>query len=431
MKKTTVAFFLVVIILLAANLLVSFYLYSDIRRMVEKRSQRKPQIQGVKEGCPAKLEFAALLLSKSLNSEAVSVFEDYAGSCVKDSAEAQDIYIKIGDIYKDLRNYEKALAYYYKAENISKREELNQKIVEGLEKLGLVKEAQYELKARSSLGEEPSQPQEKIIARIGGEKVSNKEIEETINSLPEYIREQLSFNKETKEEFVRQYVIQEILYKKAKRLGLDSETDIRRLIDSTAKQIIINKLLEKEVIDKMPTVSDKELELYYKAHEDEFVQEENIEVSYAVFDKETAKAQAEEKVKSSPGKEGVIIKKSEEAIQGLGEAKEVIASLFALQEGSVSNSFKIGEKYYFFKVQKKNPEKRAIFEEVKEYLKGKYQMEKEQDLVDSYIKKEWENADVEIYSVGGEEKPALPEKKEGVLEGNQTTIEGNQTTENR
>ena len=101
------------------------------------------------------LEYANTLLAKGLNSNAAHAFEVYIEKGKADNKDLASICYKLGNIYMDLKEYEKALASFYKSELLNPdadyKQDINQKIVSALENLGLSQQAQYELESRTSI----------------------------------------------------------------------------------------------------------------------------------------------------------------------------------------------------------------------------------------------------------------------------------------
>ncbi|MCM8781933.1 MAG: tetratricopeptide repeat protein, partial [Candidatus Omnitrophica bacterium] len=172
-------------------------------------------------------------MSKGLKNEATDVFEEYlANAKIRPQEEAKLLY-KLGNIYMELYKYEKALKSFYKAEMLNPKaefaQEMNQKIIEALENLGMSTQARYELEARTFLGKE-KQAKGKVVARIGKKEITYDEIDEAAKFIPQCMRKNLE-DPERRLEFIRNYVGQEVLYTKAKRLGLDTKEETRKTLE--------------------------------------------------------------------------------------------------------------------------------------------------------------------------------------------------------
>jgi len=113
-------------------------------------------------------EYANLLLAKGLNRTAAEEMEKYLNNQTLhlDKTKLAKVCYELGNIYMGLYEYEKALKYFYRSEMLNKnpsfKDDLNEKIVEALEKLGMSSQAEYELESRTSINEENLQKNKNI-----------------------------------------------------------------------------------------------------------------------------------------------------------------------------------------------------------------------------------------------------------------------------
>lgn len=345
------------------------------------------------------LEYANLLLAKGLNANATQAFEAYIEENRADNKELASICYKLGNIYLDLKEYEKALASFYKSELLDSdagyKQEMSQKIVSALENLGLSQQAQYELESRTSI--KPSvQENEKIAVRIGKREITDEEINTIINRLPEQVRRGLSSDN-AKLRFVREYVATEVLYEKGKKLGLDKNTDIRSAVEDFKKQLVLQELLRDE-IKKELKVTPEDISLYYKANKDRYSAPERARISFLELDDPAKAEEAAAKLKQGKGKkiEQWIEKGSVFLSQDLGESKEAAENIFKQEKGAVVNPVKIKNKLYMFIINEKEPKREQSFEEVKGQVEKEYRTQKEQQIVQSLLDKALEQQEIEI-----------------------------------
>lgn len=221
-----------------------------------------------------RLEFATLLLAKGLNDEAAEAFEEYVKYADADKKNLAAAYYGLGNIYMELGDYKKALSSFYRVEMIDKqadfRDEMDRKIVEALENLGMSSQARHELEARTGIGEK-KRDEGKVVARIGKDDITESEIARALDGLPAWIRKN-SLSDEEKREFIREYVAREVLYRKAKRLGLDRTGKVRDTLNSLKKRLAVEQLVQKEFEENVKITPD-DLKLYYEANKDKFMEE--------------------------------------------------------------------------------------------------------------------------------------------------------------
>lgn len=106
--------------------------------------------------------------------------------------------------------------------------DVGQKVVACLEHPGMVNQTQYELETRTKILPDAENTEEGniVIARIGNDEITMDKIDAALNRLPQWVPE-ASKSLEAKLEFTKQYVTNEILYRKAKRLELGHKPDMR------------------------------------------------------------------------------------------------------------------------------------------------------------------------------------------------------------
>jgi peptidyl-prolyl cis-trans isomerase C len=345
------------------------------------------------------LEYANVLLAKGLNANAAQAYEVYIKKGSMESKELASVCYKLGNIYLDLKEYEKALASFYKSELLNSgadyKQDMDQKIVSALENLGLSQQAQYELESRTSI-KPAAQKNEKIAVRIGKREITNEEIDTIINRLPEQVRRGLNSD-DAKLRFVREYVATEVLYEKGKKLGLDKNTDIRFAVEDFKKQLVLQELLRDE-IKKELKVTPEDISLYYKANKDRYNAPERARISFLELDDLAKTDETAAKLKQGKGKkiEQWIEKGSVFLSQDLGESKEAAEDIFKQEKGAVVNPVKIKDKLYMFIIDEKEPKREQSFEEVKGQVEREYRAQKERQIVQSLLDKALEQQEIEI-----------------------------------
>jgi len=345
------------------------------------------------------LDYANALLSKGLNTNAAQAFEDYIERSQLNKKDLASVCYKLGNIYIDLKEYEKALANFYKSELLSPeseyKQDMNQKIVSALESLGLSQQAQYELEARTSV-KPTTQRKENIAVRIGKREITNDEIDMIISRLPEQVKQGLNSN-DARLRFVREYVATEVLYEKGKKLGLDKKTNTRTAVEDFQKQLVLQDLLQDEIRKELK-VTPEDVQLYYKANKDRYSSNERAKVSYLELSDLAKSDETAAKLKQGKGKkiEQWIDKGAAFIPQGLGESKEAIENIFKQDKGGVVNPVKIKDKLYMFIINEKESKKEQSFEEVKGHVEDEYRAQKEQQIVQSMLDKALEQQEIEI-----------------------------------
>ncbi len=343
-------------------------------------------------------EYANILLSKGLNAQAASAFQNYIEQTHLDKTGLAAVCYRLGGIYMDLKEYELALANFYKAELLNPHADytarMNELIVEALESSGLSQQAQYELSSRTSVSK-PIDKNEPIVARIGKNEITELQIDQTIAKLPKWMQDNFKTG-EGKLKFINEYVAREVLYDKAKRIGLDKSAKTREYLENVKKEIAIQQLLQMEVKQNLK-ISPDDLELYYKANKDTFSIPEAMKLSYMELSDESKKEEAVNSLKEGKGtKIEQWVQQGDTSISKITEAKDAIDNLLKHDKGIINTPVKIKDKLYVFSIDEKRPRKELSFDEAKGQAAQEYQAKKQQELLERFLNKAIEQQEVEI-----------------------------------
>ncbi|NIS38445.1 hypothetical protein GWN91_04655, partial [Candidatus Saccharibacteria bacterium] len=180
-----------------------------------------------------KREIANVLYNQQLYEQAAKEYQDYLDSYPLSVQEQANISYQIANIYFErLKDYENALAYYLRAKHLSDAEsnlqqQISKRTVECLERLDRSTDARQVVAQTSALddSQKPKTRPGEVIARIGEREITTGDLKHQLTRMPDYLREQFQ-DSESKKEFLRQYIAQELLYDSAKRRGLDQDKEV-------------------------------------------------------------------------------------------------------------------------------------------------------------------------------------------------------------
>jgi peptidyl-prolyl cis-trans isomerase C len=221
-------------------------------------------------------EFANVLYNRELYKQALAEYERYLHDYPLDEREQASVSYTIGNIYFDrVHDYESALAYYLRVQELYPKSELNgeagKRIVECLERLQRSADAQQALEESTFL--DTSQVTKKrpgeVIAKIGSREITAGDLDYEMKRLPPYVQAQIK-GKSKRLEFLRQYVATELLYDTAKRKGLEKNAEVVEAAFQAKKNLMVQKLLEEEIAGKVD-YQDSDLDLYYRANLSRYV----------------------------------------------------------------------------------------------------------------------------------------------------------------
>ncbi len=227
-------------------------------------------------------ELANVLYNQQLYQQAIQVYKDYLQNYPLSEKEQANISYMIANIYFErLHDYENALAYYLRIQYLYPeshlQKEVSRRIVECLERLKRSTDAQQVMEETAALDEsqKPKTRPGEVIARIGKREITTGDLEYELNQLPDYVRQQIR-TPQQKLEFLKNYIVQELLYQSAKRKGLDRDKDVREGVLRAEKALMTQKLLEQEIQKEvnLNKYSEADIELYYKANKEKYAEKD-------------------------------------------------------------------------------------------------------------------------------------------------------------
>ena len=279
----TVLLLIVLVVLAAANLVVG------------RRGQSPQSVGGAGLSAEQVKELAGKLAQRSLYQQAAAAWQDYLAVTRPTGAEQARVHFQIGELLEKAGLYADAIEHYYRSETASEVKELgpqiNAHIKECFEKLGKFSALRYELMDRTSL--DASQPAGgKVVAEIGAEKITEAQLdarlEENIENqlapmqaflTPEQFNEQKkraleqARDPKTRQEFLQGWLAQEILYRQALQEKLSDKPEVQRVVHDLTRQALSQQLMNDQLAARIH-VTDSDLQTYYAAHKDKYVEPE-------------------------------------------------------------------------------------------------------------------------------------------------------------
>jgi len=354
-------------------------------------------------------EVASQLESYGLYEKAYQHYNEYLKSRKVPLIKKANIYYLMGKIAMDyLKDYERAVDAFVLARTFGIKgialKNLNERLIECLENLGKSNTAQNELKKATALNKEEIEdvPQEgAVVAKIEDREVRAGELEEMLNSLPEFVKSKFK-TKKFKKQFLRDYVAKLLIIRAARRAGYLKKKNIRHLILQARNQILFNAYYKNEIANKI-IISPEEAKLYYKANKEKFsipakhtfriivVKKEkeanellnNLKKNkYKNFKSLAAKFNIIEELKNTKGL--LPPKNHNEKIKFI-EDESLTEALYRIKEGEVAGPFKIKDGFIIIKVEKIKPAILKKFEEVKGQVISELKIKKEREMYTKII----------------------------------------------
>jgi len=141
-------------------------------------------------------DLANKLKSVGITKEAIKQYENYCNTAQIDKRTRSNLAYTLGKLYIEEGNYERALSWLYRVDMIDPdnplKSEVGSKIVHCLETLGKFHAAEYALDARSALKGNRAEEIKgsKVVAEIGNSKITLREVDEALDQLPPWMKEQ-------------------------------------------------------------------------------------------------------------------------------------------------------------------------------------------------------------------------------------------------
>lgn len=258
--------------LLVGNLLL---LMVVIALMIQPRLARREQEEAARvRDVAAKLQAAGAL------EEAAALYAQY----LKLPAAARDtsggLAYSVAMNYLDSGDYRRALRWLYEAESIGVapelEDELASRIVECLERLGRHHVAQAALERRVRLDADSGKEAESgegadvVLARIGSRTIARSEVERALDDLPPQLAAAFA-GTEGRRQFLQRFVAEELLWSKARKLGIDSDPEVLRQHEEALRGLAVAHFVETEVVEKIH-VDEADLRNYHAAHSERYSQ---------------------------------------------------------------------------------------------------------------------------------------------------------------
>ena len=284
---------IIVLIILVIGLagLTGFNLYVTM-------SARQPAIVPMAGGLSSKQteELAAKLSRRNLYAQAAKVWQDFSAGEKLTQDERAKVLFNTASLLEKAGLYDEAVEYYYRSEHAAKLPELESGIKAGvencLEKQGRFSAVRYELMERTSM-KKGAGPEAEDVAEIGPEKITAADldgliengIDNQLSPLSQFMTaEQLSEQKkkileqykspQTKQQFLRKWIMQEVLYRQALEQGLSDEPKTRRLVDDLTREVLSQQMMDKQLASKIH-ITETDLKTYYEANKGKFVEDVN------------------------------------------------------------------------------------------------------------------------------------------------------------
>ncbi|MHC4565686.1 MAG: peptidylprolyl isomerase [Planctomycetota bacterium] len=263
----------------------------------------------------------------------------------------------------------------------------------------------------------------KIVAEIGPEKITEADLDAMIESnienqlepvaafmsseqLKEQTKKMLEQYKtpQARQQYLQGWLAQEVLYRQALQEKLADKPEARKLIDQLTRGALSQLVMNNELASKI-NITDTDIQTYYTANKDKFVDPSGATISHILLDDEAKAKELIGRVKGgedfgelakefstdadTKDKGGKIETEVEEGsyIPGIGTEAELNKKIFAVEAPQVLDEpFKTEKGWEIVKVEALVPERQKQLDEVRQQVMSMLTNQKSQDVQRDLIK---------------------------------------------
>ncbi|MBI5507132.1 MAG: hypothetical protein HY903_00135 [Deltaproteobacteria bacterium] len=214
-------------------------------------------------------DLASKLKAAGATDEAAALYEEYLEDSADADATRAKVAYSLGNVYLEGGQYEKALRWFYAAEMLGAKElsqELGERIVMCLERLGRVQAARAALSERTQVGADAATrpADDLVLAKIGEHEIRASDLQAALDDLPPELSERYR-DPGKREEFLKKVIADQLIWQKAQKLGYDKDPVVRRRFEALFKQLAIGAFVEKEIVGKV-VVQLSDLKNFFEAN---------------------------------------------------------------------------------------------------------------------------------------------------------------------
>ncbi|PJI08077.1 MULTISPECIES: peptidylprolyl isomerase [Clostridium] len=217
----------------------------------------------------------------------------------------------------------------------------------------------------------------KVLAVVNGEEITENDLNATINSFPEE-RRQYFLNENGRKQLLDEIISFELVYNDAKDSDIKDQKDVKAQLKNAEKQILTHAILDR--VFKDVVVADSEVVKYYEVNKDKFKDPEKVSAKHILVS--TAEEALKIKKEIEEGKEFEEAARqysscpSKERGGDLGEfargqmVPEFEDAAFSQEIGEVGDPVKTQFGYHLIKVERKIEPTEKEFPAIKDTIKN-------------------------------------------------------------
>ena len=266
-----------------------------------------------------------------------------------------------------------------------------------------------------------------VLAKIGNSKITMADLKRIMNYYDPEKQKILEQKPQYKVTLVQRIVKGIVISRIAREKGFDKREDVKEQVELLTNDFLVSEYLKKEIIDKIHA-TEEDMQLYYKAKQEEFKIPEMVKARH-IFVKVEKTASDEEKKKAKDKAEEILkrVKSGEDFAQLASELSDDKGSktkggdlgffprgrmvppfeqaAFSLKPGDISEIVETPFGFHIIKVEEKKESVLEPYDKVKDKVKEKLFTDLRKVKVEEFIEKAMKDAGVEMNL-----EPLLPKK---------------------
>lgn len=230
------------------------------------------------------------------------------------------------------------------------------------------------------------------LANVNGKVITVGDFEKRLSKMPAYYKALAS---QSKKEFLDDMIAEQLLYKEAFRRGLNSDPEVKELLEEAKRKILVAKLIEIEG-DKKSAVSDDKIKEFYDTHKDDFVTPLKLRASHIMVDTEAEAEEVLQKLKEGADFAELAKQYSKDPSKDRGGdigyfvkgqlMPEIEEVCFKLEVGQTSDIIKTKFGYHIIKLTDRKEPKMVELSEVKDAIARELRDKAQRETFDGLIK---------------------------------------------
>ncbi len=383
-------------------------------------------------------QLAAKLSQRNLYNQAADTWQDYIANAGLTNTERARAMFQAGLAREKAGLYADAIEFYYRSETVAKLDDLapqiNSHVKDCFEKLGKFSALRYELMDRTSINKAQEAGGE-VVAEIGAEKIMLADLDAQIeNALDNQLSSVAAFmsteqyneqkkkmleqyqNPQAKQQFLQSWLAQKILYREALEKQLAEKPEVKKLLNELTQGLLSQQLMNEQLASKI-NITQTDLETYYAANKDKFLEPAKATISHILvneeqqakdiikrikngedFGKLAKEFSQDEDTKENGGKIDLdVIKGSDVPV--IGNVNELNKKIFAAEAPALLDEpIKTEKGWEIVKVDTKENERQKTFDEVRQQVMMMLSKQKRQDVQQEYIRQMMDKYNVIIHT---------------------------------